>query len=176
MTFIRTWNYCPQCGDRLKEAHDGEKLVPSCPACRIFFYSNPVPCVTTVLETEEGILHILRGKEPKKGWWALPGGFLDIGESPEEGAKREFLEETGLEATEVSLIGLTAQHSDRFGSVIYVGYEVLAYRGDPTPGSDAVETRFFPREDRPPLAFNSLVDIMDLYLSRAREGRGRRHP
>ncbi|MHC4601630.1 MAG: NUDIX hydrolase [Planctomycetota bacterium] len=164
MSLIQNWNFCPRCGGKLAEANDGERNVPHCPECRRFYYNNPVPCVTTVLETEAGILLILRGKEPKSGWWALPGGFLDIGESPEEGARREFHEETGLEALETSLIGLVSQHSDRFGSVIYAGYEILRYGGELAPGSDAVEARFFPRDRLPDIAFGSLEEILRLHF------------
>jgi ADP-ribose pyrophosphatase YjhB (NUDIX family) len=164
MSLINPWNFCPRCGKKLVEASDGERPVPHCPGCRRFYYDNPVPCVTAVLETAEGILLILRGKQPRKGLWALPGGFLDIGESPEEGACREFLEETGLTALSTSLIGLASQHSDRFGSVIYVGYEILRTEGEITPGSDAVEARFFPRDGLPEIAFDSLQEILRLYL------------
>jgi ADP-ribose pyrophosphatase YjhB (NUDIX family) len=168
MGFVKRWNYCPVCGGELETAHDGEGPRPHCAACDRYFYDNPVPCVTAVLETEGGILLVLRGKEPRAGHWALPGGFLDLGESPEEGARREFQEETGLEPLRTELIGLSAQHSDRFGTVVYAGYEVTAFRGTLQPGSDAAEARFFPRDRMPPLAFDSLQQILRLHL--------RRHP
>jgi 8-oxo-dGTP diphosphatase len=163
---MKEWSYCPQCGKALAPAFDGERDVPHCGACGRFFYRNPIPCVTAVLETAAGILLILRGKEPKEGWWALPGGFLDVGESAEEGARREFLEETGLRATELSLIGLASQHSDRFGSVLYAGYEVRTWEGALRPGTDAREAKFFPRDRLPPIAFPSLEDILRQHFAR----------
>jgi ADP-ribose pyrophosphatase YjhB (NUDIX family) len=168
MAFVKHWKYCPRCGSPLGEGDDGERTVPWCPACKRFYYSNPVPCVTALLETDKGILLILRGKEPKAGWWALPGGFLDVGESPEEGARREFKEETGLDALELELIGLTSQHSDRFGTVVYAGYAVRRYDGELRPGTDAVEARFFPRDRLPEIAFDSLKDMLALYFTRGR--------
>jgi ADP-ribose pyrophosphatase YjhB (NUDIX family) len=168
MAFVKNWNHCPQCGGPLAPADDGERDVPRCPVCNRFYYNNPVPCVTAILETEEGILLILRGKAPKAGWWALPGGFLDIGESPEEGARREFEEETGLFALELDLIGLTAQHSDRFGSVLYAGYRVKRWEGTIHAGTDAEQARFFPRDRLPEIAFDSLRDMLALYFERFR--------
>jgi ADP-ribose pyrophosphatase YjhB (NUDIX family) len=168
-TPMQEWTYCPFCGKPLVRENDGERDVPFCASCRRFHYRNPVPCVTAVLETSEGILLIRRGKEPKEGWWALPGGFLDLGESPEEGARREFREETGLDATDLSLIGLASQHSDRFGSVLYAGYEVLRFEGALEAGSDAREARFFARDRLPPIAFACLEDILKLYFERRRK-------
>ncbi len=165
MAFVKHWRFCPLCGTRLETADDGERRTLHCPACDRFFYSNPVPCVTAVLETEDGILLILRGKEPRSGWWALPGGFLDLDESPAEGAKREFQEETGLSALETSLIGLSWQHSERFGAVIYAGYRVERYEGEVTAGSDAADARFFPRDTLPSIAFQSLQSILEKYLA-----------
>lgn len=172
---MRPWKHCPFCGHGLATRHDGEQEAMWCPSCDVFHYRNPLPCVTAVLETDQGLLMILRGKAPKEGWWAMPGGFVDLGESPEEGAVREFEEETGLIAEEVELIGLASQHSERFGSVVYAGYEVLAYSGTLRAGSDAVEARFFPRSALPPIAFTSLQDILRLYLDkRPGQGVGRR--
>jgi 8-oxo-dGTP diphosphatase len=166
---MQEWVCCPFCGKPLTRENDGEREVPYCAPCGRFHYRNPIPCVTAVLETAEGILLILRGKEPKEGWWAPPGGFLDLGESAEEGARREFREETGLEATSLSLIGLASQHSDRFGSVLYAGYEVLRFEGTLRAGSDAREARFFPRDHLPPIAFSCLEDILRLHLERRPE-------
>ncbi|MHC4779525.1 MAG: NUDIX hydrolase [Planctomycetota bacterium] len=164
MSLIKDWNFCPRCGKELARAFDGERDVPQCAKCGRFYYDNPVPCVTALLETGEGILLILRGKNPKAGWWALPGGFLDIGETPEEGAMREFAEETGLEPLKAELIGIASQHSARFGSVLYAGYRIVEYSGELRPGSDADEARFFPRDEMPDIAFDSLKAILKLYL------------
>lgn len=166
MAYNRHWKHCPLCGGGLVEGDDGERKVPRCEPCDRFFYSNPVPCVTAILETAQGILLILRGKEPKAGSWALPGGFLDVGEDPAEGARREFEEETGLKALDLSLLGLTSQHSRRFGTVIYAGYEVRSFEGELAPGTDAVEARFFPRGELPEQAFESLEAMVRLYLEK----------
>ena len=167
---MKPWQYCPFCGGPLCRRNDGEGDALYCEPCDRFHYRNPLPCVTCVLETADGILLVLRGKQPKEGFWALPGGFMEIGESPEEAAKREMLEETGVEAVAVSLIGLTSQHSERFGSVLYAGYEVLEFRGEPKPGSDARDTAFIKRNALPPIAFESLEDMLDLYFRQMPEG------
>ncbi|MGD9948529.1 MAG: NUDIX domain-containing protein [Desulfobulbus sp.] len=67
-----------------------------CPSCgtRISVYRNPTPTVDIIIETEGGIVLIER-KNPPYGW-AIPGGFVDYGESFEDAARREAKEETGL--------------------------------------------------------------------------------
>lgn len=60
-------------------------------------WSNPLPVAVVLVKMTEGVLIIQRGIEPAKGLWALPGGFLETGESWQSGAVREVFEETGLE-------------------------------------------------------------------------------
>ncbi|HPR04451.1 MAG TPA: NUDIX domain-containing protein, partial [Deltaproteobacteria bacterium] len=71
------------------------KEIP-CPACGhgIRTYHNPVPTVDAIIEHEGGIVLVLR-RNPPPGW-ALPGGFVDYGETVEQAVRREALEETGL--------------------------------------------------------------------------------
>lgn len=68
----------------------------SCPSCghKIEQYKNPVPTVDIIIEYESGIV-LIRRKNPPHGW-ALPGGFVDYGETVEHAAQREAGEETGL--------------------------------------------------------------------------------
>lgn len=116
---------------------------------------NPFPTVDIVLHREgEGILLIER-RNPPHGW-ALPGGFIDYGESAEQAAIREALEETGLH---VRLTGLLGVYSDpgrdpRFHT-LSVAF-IAEADGDqrPTAGDDAGSTRFFPLDALPEMAFD----------------------
>lgn len=69
----------------------------TCPACGEMFWSNPIPVAVVAVKMETGVLIIQRGIEPAKGHWALPGGFLETGETWQQGACREVLEETGFQ-------------------------------------------------------------------------------
>jgi 8-oxo-dGTP diphosphatase len=68
----------------------------TCPECKQTIWSNPLPVAVVLVKMDDGVLIIRRGIEPAKGHWALPGGFIETGESWQEGACRELREETGL--------------------------------------------------------------------------------
>ena len=98
--------FCPKCGGHL-ETHlveERERLV--CRVCGFIFYQNSKPCVTVLILRQNNVLLAQRAIEPFKGYWDLPGGFLEAGEAPEAGAHREVLEETGLEIELTELLGL----------------------------------------------------------------------
>ncbi|HEY6007413.1 MAG TPA: NUDIX hydrolase [Geobacteraceae bacterium] len=76
---------CPKCGESVK------------------LYRNPIPTVDIIIETDGGVVLIARKNEPLG--WALPGGFVDYGETLEAAAVREAREETSLEITDLRLLG-----------------------------------------------------------------------
>lgn len=94
--------HCSFCGSRYPEA---EPWPRRCRACRNTSYRNPLPVVVVLLPIGKGLVVIRRNIEPQKGTLALPGGYLDLGESWRQGARRELLEETGIAvaAEEISL-------------------------------------------------------------------------
>ena len=94
--------YCSYCGSRYPEA---EPWPRRCPTCRNTSYLNPLPVVVVLLPVGEGLIVIRRNIEPQKGTLTFPGGFLDRGETWQEGARRELQEETGIaiDAQEIAL-------------------------------------------------------------------------
>lgn len=74
-----------------------------CPHCRRISYRNPLPVVVVLLPLESGLVVIRRNIEPSKGTLTLPGGYLDLGETWQQGARRELLEETGIAIAASSL-------------------------------------------------------------------------
>lgn len=124
---------------------------------------NPFPTVDIVLHRDpQGILLIERGNPPHG--WALPGGFIDCGESAEQAALREALEETGLA---VRLTGLLGVYSDpdrdpRFHT-LSVAYTAECDDGAiPCAGDDARNVRFFPLDALPvDIAFDHRRIIAD---------------
>lgn len=86
------FKFCPTCQHELE--HRGNRV--SCGQCGFEQYDNPVPTTGMVFYHGDEVLLVERGKEPAKGKWDVPGGFIDLGESAEEGMCREMKEELGL--------------------------------------------------------------------------------
>ncbi|MCK4550213.1 MAG: NUDIX hydrolase [Candidatus Krumholzibacteria bacterium] len=154
--------YCPWCGKPLTTRAEDGRVRLYCEAEQRFLYENPVPASTAVLfDDKDRILLVLRNREPGAGEWSLPGGFVENGESPEDAAKRELLEETGLSAYGPALIDVIYQESVFYGTcLLIIGYSFEGFSGDITPGDDASDARFFPLDELPPLAFESHRTIM----------------
>jgi ADP-ribose pyrophosphatase YjhB (NUDIX family) len=153
---MRRFVQCPQCGTKIKE------------------YKNPFPTVDIIIEVEaggveKGIVLIKRKNEPLG--WAIPGGFVDYGESLEEAAVREAKEETGLC---VHLIRQFHTYSDpnrdpRFHSISTV--YIARAQGTPEARDDAGEVGIFGRRNLPEgIAFDHRTILEDYF----RERRGER--
>ena len=142
-----------------------------CRACDRPIYENPVPATClVVINANQDILLVKRSVEPKKGQWCLPGGFIELGEPPEQGALRELREETGLQADTAHLLGVRTTPSSQYHSVLMVGYFVNDFSGRARPGDDAEEAAWFPLPKSPPIAFESHRHFIQRYLATAREG------
>ncbi len=126
-----------------------------------YTYRYPHPAVTTdcVVFGFDGVhlnvLLIERGHEPFKGSWAFPGGFLNIDEDAPDGARRELLEETGLQVSNVEQLGaFTRPDRDPRERVISIVYFTLMRTGEVTGGDDAAKAQWFPINRLPELAFD----------------------
>ncbi|HEX6709163.1 MAG TPA: NUDIX hydrolase [Rubrobacter sp.] len=101
---------------------------------------TPKLMVDVVIPSDEGVVLIRRGSEPFKGQWALPGGFVEKGETVEEAARREAAEETGL-AVEISrLVGVYSDPDrDPRGHNVSVAFLAQVLSGQMQAASDASE-------------------------------------
>lgn len=121
----------------------------TCPACgaQVKSYRNPFPTVDIIIEVQEGIVLIER-KNPPHGW-ALPGGFVDYGESLEAAAVREAREETSLEVRNLRLLGCYSDpgRDERMHTISTV-YIAEGY-GQPQAADDASNLEIFRLEQLP---------------------------
>ena len=136
-------NHCTNCGARLElgpvPGEERDRL--RCPACGHIVYVNPRLVATAFPVTDAGEVVLLRrGFEPGRGWWAQPGGFLEVDETPTEGAVRETLEETGLEVATGEILGLYARLE---AAVVVLAYEARVVGGAVRTSPEALEIRAF---------------------------------
>jgi len=142
-------NHCPSCGGPLElgTIPGEERPRLACAACGHIVYVNPRLVVSTVPITEAGeVILLRRGFEPGRGLWAQPGGFLEIDETPTEGAVRETLEETGLVVAPGEIIGL---YSRLEAAVVVLAYEARIIGGDVRTSPEALDVRAFAPESIP---------------------------
>lgn len=122
---------------------------------------TPMLAVDVVLRMNDGIVLIRRRNPPFMGRYALPGGFVEIGETAEDAARREVLEETGINASLVKLVGVYSEPDrDPRGHVVSICY-LADGSGDLRPGSDASDVRLFRPDELPELAFDHARMIRD---------------
>ena len=86
-------SHCSYCGAPFETTATWPR---SCRVCSIRSYLNPLPVVVAIVPLAGGLVVVRRNIEPSKGTLTLPGGYLDCGETWQEGASRELLEETGI--------------------------------------------------------------------------------
>lgn len=101
---------------------------------------TPKLMVDVVIPSDEGIVLIRRGSDPFEGQWALPGGFVEVGETVEAAAVRETAEETGLAVEIVRLVGVYSDpERDPRGHNVSVAFLAHVVGGDLAAASDAAE-------------------------------------
>lgn len=142
-----------------------------CTGCAREVYANSRPTAGVLLVRGRQVLLVRRGAEPELGKWDVPGGFLEEGEVPEDGAVREIREELGIDVNRASLrLVLTSITRWSDYAVLDVLFEAPMPDAEPSPASDAASCGWFPIDELPAdLAFDSTR----LALERWRTARGR---
>jgi ADP-ribose pyrophosphatase YjhB (NUDIX family) len=156
-----------QCGQRLTTAvPEGDRqrrLV--CLDCGFIHYINPRPVAGAIPVREDGsVLLVRRAIEPRIGTWVFPGGFMDVGETAEEAAARETLEEAHLVVEDLSLIGVYTRIAP---GVVVIVYEARAV-GEAEAGDETSEVRWFLPGELPwdELAFDTTEWALKEWLRR----------
>lgn len=145
------YSYCPKCGGNLKEEKGNLGV---CQKCGFNFYINPEPANAGILENEKGeILLVRRAREPKKGLWDFPGGFVNIKESLEDSFKREIREELGVEITDFKYLSshpsVYPYHGVNKPTIVLNFVAKIESSISLKPTDDISEARFFALTDIP---------------------------
>jgi ADP-ribose pyrophosphatase YjhB (NUDIX family) len=166
-------SFCPACGRpveaRVLEADHRPRLV--CPEGHVT-WRNPRIVVGT-LPVRGGRVYLARRDiEPRRGRWTCPGGFLEVGESTHEGARRETEEETELRVEIGTLIGV---YSRPHAGIVTIVYEATVVGGAPEPAAETSEVRDFGPDEIPwgELAFSTVESALRDWVA-SLPGRGPR--
>jgi ADP-ribose pyrophosphatase YjhB (NUDIX family) len=168
------WTYCPRCRTELR----GDEQRLECPECGFVAYASSKATAGALVEDEQGrLLLARRAHEPFKGRWDIPGGFLEEGEHPLDGLRRELLEETGLEVEPVDFLGVWM---DRYGgdstaaATLNLYWTAVATGGEPRAADDVDELRWFERHALPEageLAFENVPLVLAAWQLHAQRTR-----
>lgn len=119
-----------------------------CQRCQAPRYEHPMIVLTSFVACGNRLLWVRRGIEPQLGRWAIPGGFMESGETLAEGAARELWEEAGLRLPAEQL-QLYMSGTITFINQIYIGFRAVVENENCEPGSESLEARFFSRDECP---------------------------
>jgi ADP-ribose pyrophosphatase YjhB (NUDIX family) len=168
--------HCRACGTaveyRIPADDNRERAV--CPACATVHYENPLNVVGTVPVWGDKVLLCKRAIEPRYGLWTLPAGFLELGETTEQGALRETDEEAGAKVELGPLFTIL--------NVVRVGQVHFFYRATMTspeldPGSETLEARLFDESEVPwdQIAFRTVRETLLAFFADRQRGEFQLH-
>lgn len=157
-----TFRFCPSCGGSLErrrpEDDDHERDV--CTACGEVHYRNPKVVVGAVCTLGDRLLLCRRAIEPRRGFWTIPAGYMELAETPEEGAIREAWEEAG--AT-IRIDGLLAVYSVKRIDQVQLLYAATLLDPVVVAGRETLETALLRWDEVPwdDLAFPTVGWVLD---------------
>jgi ADP-ribose pyrophosphatase YjhB (NUDIX family) len=151
---------------RIPEGDNRERMI--CTDCGHIDYQNPKIVVGTVVVSDEKILMCRRAIEPRRGYWTLPAGYLELGETLEEGAAREAMEEASADISIDGILGLFS--IARIGQVLVIFRGRFAGSGAPSysAGPESLEVGLFAWDQIPwdDIAFPTVRWALDAWNAR----------
>ena len=145
--------HCAFCGAKTDwVTRDGDhRPVELCPVCGTVLFRNSVPCAGALIVDDGRLLLLHRTIEPFRGHWDIPGGFLEEGEHPEVGVRREVMEETGLDVRPDELLGFYIDHYSGEGSctTLNIYYICSVEAGEPRALEEGDAVEWFPLDRLP---------------------------
>lgn len=164
-------NYCPTCGKQLESrpSQSGGPERRHCAACQISIYDSPSVVVATLPVLKDQVVLVRRATQPGLGLWSYPGGYLEAGETLEEGAIRETQEETGLD---VQINGLLGVYSRPGGQSVTVMFEASCDGQKWQPGPEVTEIAAFAPSEIPwsELAFWTTTYALEDWVRARQDG------
>lgn len=163
--------HCRACGSAVtyRVPADDNRERAMCGSCQHIDYENPLNVVGTVPVWEDSVLLCRRNIEPRHGFWTLPAGFMELGETTAEGAARETDEEAGAQIEIGELF--TLMNVPRVGQVhLYYRARLLSDRFN--PGHETQEARLFTEAEIPwdEIAFRTVKETLEAYFADRKAG------
>jgi ADP-ribose pyrophosphatase YjhB (NUDIX family) len=163
--------FCTSCGNpvslQVPEGDDRERFV--CTACELVHYSNPRVIVGCLPVHEGRILLCKRAIEPRKNYWTLPAGFMENGETTQQGAARETWEEARARVSDLDLYRV---FDVPYISQVYMFYRCRLENGEYGIGPESLETGLYSQADLPwdEIAFPVVYETLQEYFSDVERG------
>ena len=136
------FKYCPHCRTEMVNRQAFGRVRRVCPACGFIQFIDPKVGASVLAERDGQVVLVKRKIDPAKGSWCLPGGFMEVDETPQQAAHRECYEETGLEVEIIGLVGVY-YYEDYRGSGVSIIYRGHVVGGTLQPGDDVTAADFF---------------------------------
>ncbi len=171
---VKSFQYCPMCAAPMKVMLSGVDSHPRevCSECGYVHYVNPLPVVGTIPVWGDKVLLCRRAIEPRKGYWTLPAGFMETGETLKEGAARETWEESGahIEVKDLSTLIDVPRASP---SQVHFYFVAELKDLDWNPGPETLEQRLFSEDEIPwdEISFTTVKTTLEHYFADRRAGR-----
>jgi ADP-ribose pyrophosphatase YjhB (NUDIX family) len=169
-------NFCPACGQPVAlKIPDGDHLPRHvCTACGTIHYQNPRIIAGCVVDVEGRILLCKRAIEPRYGYWTIPAGFMENGESVQQGAAREAMEEALAHVrigSLLSIVNVLRAHQ------VHITFRARLAQPDFGVGPESLETKLYEESEIPwpDIAFLSVEFALRRYLEDRRAGLERLH-
>ena len=166
MIEMRRIKHCRQCGGAVtyQTPADDNRERAVCPACATVHYENPLNVVGTLPVWGEQVLLCKRAIEPRYGFWTLPAGFMELGETLAAGALRETVEEAGAQVELQALF--TVMNVVRAGQVHFF-YRARMLDTTLAPGTETLEARLFHEHEIPwdEIAFRTVRETLKHFFS-----------
>jgi ADP-ribose pyrophosphatase YjhB (NUDIX family) len=149
MSELDGWRFCARCSSEVE--HEEGRV--RCAACGFVHYANSEPTACAICVDERGrVLLARRAKEPFKGYWDLPGGFLEEGEHPLDALRRELREETTLEVEPLDFVGIWMDrypYGTQTGSTLNLYWTARVVGGSAQAADDVSEVAWFAPDELP---------------------------
>ena len=155
--------YCPRCGSPAEVAYPRSI---SCPHCGYGAYYNPKPVAAAIPVTaDERIVLLRRGFDPGKDLWTFPGGFVDLGETVEQAARREAREEIQADVELSELVGVYSRDTEHIVLIVFAA----SIEDEPQTTAEALQVQAFAPDEIPweELAFWSTTNALKDFLARS---------